>query len=92
MEKFLLVTNDSFEFRDQSQYEYIIENLKSSILEFSRSKKSKAKFQNIAPKPDLSEVEIQPTCSKNLATEDDFAKSVLDLLPDLAPDLVKVLI
>ncbi|RNA20224.1 activating signal cointegrator 1 complex subunit 2 isoform X1 [Brachionus plicatilis] len=74
---------------DQSQYEYIIENLRSSILEFSRSKKSKAKFQNIAPKPDLSEVEIQPTCSKNLATEDDFAKSVLDLLPDLAPDLVK---
>lgn len=67
-----------------------MENLKSVILEFSRSIALKAKFQNITPIPNVSKTEIEPICSKNLPFEDNKVQSVLDLLPDKDPELITV--
>lgn len=68
-----------------------MENLKLVILEFSRSTTLKAKFEkNTAPAPKVSKTKNEPSCSKNLPSEDNKVQSVLDLLPDKDPDLIEV--
>lgn len=68
-----------------------MQSFKSNILDFSRSTKLKAKFQNIAPNPSLSETEIKPCSSSYSPAESNYVQSVLDLLPDLDPELIKVI-
>lgn len=85
--------------RDKSQYDYILSNIKSIILTFSRKssvrarfeKKSKFLTQNVQEpnKPNTSASFATTSKGSDDVSVDSMVQSVLDLLPDADPNLVK---
>lgn len=76
----------------------MMENLRNSILEFSRKSKLREKFdsskkiENPTPKIEPStstKSDTQPSTSSNFEANDPSVQSVLDFLPDLDKNLVK---
>ncbi|CAF0807739.1 unnamed protein product [Brachionus calyciflorus] len=84
---------------DKSQYDYMIDNLRSSVREFSRKSKIKEKFSDSVEKKESnsenknefinSNSEIKPGTSASFDSDDALVQSVLDFLPDLDKNLVK---
>ena len=90
--------------RDKSQYDYIMENLKQSVLQYSKKSSIKARF-SIKKAPDKkavssSSAHIATTTVSNKSSAqsdtnngvDKMVSSVLDLFPDMQKDFIKVCI
>jgi len=88
--------------RDKSQYDYIMENLKQSVLQYSKKSSIKARFSSkkVPEKKAISSASahIATTTVSNKSSNqsdtnngvDKMVSSVLDLFPDMQKDFIKV--
>jgi hypothetical protein len=88
--------------RDKSQYDYIMENLKQSVLQYSKKSAVKARFstkkapEKKAVSSASAHVATTTVSNKSSAQSDTdngvdkMVSSVLDLFPDMQKDFIKV--